>query len=178
MIHCQMCLHHFFDAKVKNLMEKTSIDVSVCNGKKLVKSENKMFMSSKDVTECILSLRSKNSEGFYRIPHCILVDGVDILQQPLSHLLGQIYMQRKGPEQWLMAKTIPVFKNKGAAQKIENYRPITNLCSTFKIFEKLRLKRMNEIQDIRNEDLTCKGQHGLKKLKHTDTLAGTTVNYS
>jgi hypothetical protein len=86
-------------------MEKTSVDVSVYNGQKLFNSENKMYMSSNDVRECIPSLKSKNSEGFDCIPQSILVDGVNILQQPLTHLFGQIYMQRQVPELWLVAKT-------------------------------------------------------------------------
>jgi hypothetical protein len=65
-------------------------------------------------------LKSKNSEGFDGIPQRILVDRVDIIQQLLTHLFGQIYMQRKIPKHWLVTKTIPVFKNKGAATKIEN----------------------------------------------------------
>jgi hypothetical protein len=40
----------------------------------------------------------------------------------------------------LLPKTIPVFKNKGQTKDIENYRPITNLCSLQKAFEKLILK--------------------------------------
>jgi hypothetical protein len=107
----------FLDVKVKTLVEKTAIDDTVYNGMKLVNSENKMFMNSSDVRECILSLKSKNSEGFDRIPQRILVDGVEILLQPLTYLFGQIYEQRKVPEQWLVSKTIPVFKNKGASKK-------------------------------------------------------------
>jgi hypothetical protein len=42
-----------------------------------------------------------------------------------------------------VAKTIPMFKNKGEAQRMGNYPPIANLCSTTKIFEKLTLKRIN-----------------------------------
>jgi hypothetical protein len=51
------------------------------------------------------------------------------------------------PDQSLMAKTIPVFKNKNKPQNIESYRPIANICSTSKIFEKLILKRILEIQE-------------------------------
>ena len=47
----------------------------------------------------------------------------------------------KIPEQWKVAKIIPIFK-KGSKVSIENYRPIANLCSASKVFEKLILKQI------------------------------------
>jgi hypothetical protein len=74
------------------------------------------------------------------------------------------------PDQWLIAKTIPIFKNKGQTSDISNYRPIVNLCSTSKIFEKLILKRILEIQDNAGVDFTNKNQHGFKRKNSTSTL--------
>jgi hypothetical protein len=57
-------------------------------------------------------------------------------------------------KQWLVAKTIPVYKKKGKTKDNENYRLIANLCSSSKIFEKLILKRFLEIQEKQQIDLT------------------------
>ena len=46
---------------------------------------------------------------------------------------------------WLISKIIPVHK-KGNKNVIENYRPVANLCSVSKIFEKLILKRIHELE--------------------------------
>ena len=54
---------------------------------------------------------------------------------------------------------------------MENYRPIANLCSASKIFEKLILRRINEIQDENQEDITRNGQHGFKRNRSTLTLS-------
>ena len=67
-----------------------------------------------------------------------------------------------------MAKVIPVFK-KGAKKHIENYRPIANLCSTSKIFEKLILKQIKYLETLNKLDFTGKQQHGFKKNKSTAT---------
>ena len=64
-----------------------------------------------------------------------------------------------------------VNKNKGDKNSIENYRPIANLCSTSKIFKKLILKRINELQTECGCDLTGEGQHGFKKNRSTATLS-------
>jgi hypothetical protein len=63
----------------------------------------------------------------------------------------------------LIAKTIPVHKNQGDRSDISNYHSIVNLCSTSKIFEKLILKRILEIQDEAGLDLTGANQHGFKR---------------
>ena len=57
---------------------------------------------------------------------------------------------------------IPIFK-KGCKTKIENYRPIANLCSSSKIFEKLILKQIQYLQSKNKLDLTGKGNTDLKK---------------
>jgi hypothetical protein len=85
---------------------------------------------------------------------------VEVLIKPLLGLFKRIYRTGKVPDQWLIVKTIPVYKNKGQTSNINNYRPIANLCSASKILEKLILKRMLEIQDTAGIDLTNKHQHG------------------
>ena len=60
---------------------------------------------------------------------------------------------------------------KGPKCHIENYRPISNLCSTSKIFERLILRRMQSLESINKIDLTGKQQHGFKRGKSTATLA-------
>ena len=77
--------------------------------------------------------------------------------------MNLIYTEKDVPDQWRVSKTIPVFKGKGSRNDITNYRPIANLCTTSKIFEKLILKRINEIQDTSEVYLTESNQHGFKK---------------
>ena len=91
-------------------------------------------MSLNNIIAAVKTLKPKTCEGHDRIPLKILKDGIDILKFPLSYLFNQIYLQQKIPEQWLIAKITPIFK-KGNKNKIENYRPISNLCSTSKNFE-------------------------------------------
>ena len=67
-----------------------------------------------------------------------------------------------------MAKVVPIFK-KGSKSNIENYRPVSNLCSTSKIYEKLILKQINYLEAVNKLDFTGKQQHGFKKTKGTAT---------
>ena len=53
----------------------------------------------------------------------------------------------------------------GINNPYENYRPIANLCSSSKIFEKLILKQIQYLENKNKLDLTGKRQHGFKKTK-------------
>ena len=81
-------------------------------------------MDPVSVKEVLSSLKNKNFEGYDRIPQRILVDGADFLVRSFEGLFERIYYQKTVPGQWLVSKTIPVFKNKGDKNDIENYRPI------------------------------------------------------
>ena len=121
-----------------------AVDPEVWNGEKIINSEEINFMTAERVTECIKELKTKNCEGYDRLPLRILKDGAPVLSKPLSTLFRKIYETKEIPEQWKISKVIPLLK-KGNKQELKNYRPISNLCSTSKIFEKLILKRLEEI---------------------------------
>jgi hypothetical protein len=69
-----------------------------------------------------------------------------------------------------VAKVIPLHK-KGATTEISNYRPISNLCTLSKVFEKLILGRLWDIADKEKVDLTGATQHGFKPNRSTTTAA-------
>ena len=85
-------------------------------------------------------------------------------------MFKRIYEQKTIPQQCLVAKVIPIHK-KGLKSDIENYRPIANLCSTSKLFEKLILKRIFNIEKSQGIDITGKEQHGFKRNQSTSTLS-------
>ena len=158
----------FFDSKIKNIIIDVKVENNVYNGKKMVQSSDVNFMCENDIIEAVMHLKIKNCEGHDRIPQRLLTDGIHILIKPLTVLFSKIYMQMNIPQQWLFSKIVPVPK-KGIKSKIENYRPIANLCSTTKIFEKLILQRILQIEKDNNVDITGPQQHGFKKGHSTNT---------
>ena len=158
------CFANFFRDKVQSIKDTLHVSENVYNGKNKLIVCDRFFMNENDIKECVMSLKRKNCEGFDRIPVSIIIDAIDILLPPLTTLFRLIYDQKKIPDQWKMAKIIPIFK-KGNKSHIENYRPIANQCSTSKIFEKLILKQIHYLESTNNLDFTCKQQHGLKKVK-------------
>ena len=86
----------------------------------------------------------------------------------ITVLMNKIISCNVIPEQWKVAKVIPTYK-KGNRQDANNYRPISNLCSVTKIFERLVLNRIGKIEEIEAVDLTGESQHGFKKNRSTET---------
>ena len=160
----------FFQSKVENIVNNQIINDQVYNGKKRVATQTLNFMGENEVLNAIKSLKPKNCEGHDRIPVRVIFDGIVHLLKPLSYLFTNIYIQKQIPEQWLISKVIPLLK-KGNPSNIENYRPISNLCSCSKIFERLILQRIKNIELANNVDLTGKSQHGFKT-KHSTLTAG------
>ena len=75
----------------------------------------------------------------------MLVDGLEQLLDPLTDLFKLIYSEKVISDQWLVSRITPVHK-KGNKSLIENYRPVANLCSVSKVFEKLILNRIYELE--------------------------------
>ena len=160
----------YFNEKVENTVARAKvINQGLYNGTCKLMVQNRNFMTRLDVRECMLNLKSKRCEGFDRIPVCALYDARDVLLDPLATLFEKIYASGQIPEQWKIAKIIPLFK-KGNKVQIENYRPIANLCSGSKIFEKLILKQIYYLESKNKLDLTGKQQHGFKRNKSTSTV--------
>jgi hypothetical protein len=159
----------FFSKKVKNIVNECKIDASVYNGTRKINSESQDFMTPENIVIAIKSLKVKNCEGFDRIPVRILIDGIEKLAPILSHLFKLIYDHRSIPSQWRISKVKPLLKT-GNPAMIENYRPIAHLCSTTKIFEKLILMRLTQLESLNEISLTGKSQHGFKKQHSTATL--------
>jgi len=84
--------------------------------------------------------------------------------------MNLIYDKKRVPEIWKTSRIIPLFK-KGEKNKIENYRPISNLCASSKIFERLVLSRILDIEKEARVDIFGKTQHGFRRGRSTVTAA-------
>ena len=160
----------FFKSKVDNITRECQINDEVYNGTRLMNTGDENFMSETNVMRCRTSLKIKNCEGVDRIPLRVLNDGARILCRPITALMYIIYETKRIPDQWRQAKIIPTHKN-GPKDNVENYRPISNLCTMSKVYEKLILEQMLKLAKHGNFDLTGESQHGFKAERSTITAA-------
>jgi hypothetical protein len=144
--------------------------VDVFNGEEKVNVDSVDFFTEEKVFEVMKNLKDKSSYGFDNIPVKVLRDAHQILAKPYHKLLNKIYNQNIIPEQWKTSRILPLHK-KGKKNLIENYRPISNLCAGSKMFEKLILTRILEIEEQAGISLTGDNQHGFKKGRSTITAS-------
>ena len=168
--HQAQAFANYFKTKVERVVEEKQINHHVNNGRRIVECGNHNFFTLDLVHKIMMNLKHKPCFGSDRIPLKVLRDGVGFLAHPILRLMNLIYEQIHVPEQWKVSRIIPLHK-KGPRTNIENYRPISNLCSTSKIFEKAILSRLMDIEKENNVDLTGSKQHGYKKKKTTITAA-------
>ena len=165
----------FFNDKVCNIIINNPYNRAVYNGRKLVNDVTINPFTFNEVYNILKNLPLKNCSGIDRIPLRFLNDGKEILAPTIFSLMTKIWTFETIPEIWKITKTQPLFKT-GNKNQISNYRPISNLCSLSKIFEKLILLKIDQVAKLNNIDLTNKNQHGFKA-KHSTKTAMLDLQY-
>ena len=94
------------------------------------------------------------------IPANILKGTSDILKSPLTKLYKISVGNRQFPHHLEFANVTPLFKNDDSTDKA-NYRPVSVLPSTSKLFERLMFK---QITNCRKHHFTISSQHVLLRL--------------
>jgi len=117
-------------------------------------------------------LSNKKSSGMDSLSGFFLKKFTTTLISPLTILFNKILATGKIPSTWKIARIMPVHK-KGDNEKIENYRPISNIVSIAKLFEICILQRLEKLdQDF----LVGTNQHGFRKKHGTDTAIAEVVH--
>ena len=73
-----------------------AVDPEGWNGEKIINSEEINFMTAERVTECIRELKTKNCEGYDRLPLRILKDGAPVCQPYFEKSTRQKKYQNNG----------------------------------------------------------------------------------
>ena len=158
----------FFNDKIVNIVKSNPPVPNVYNGNCRINNKSVVSFTLDDTIKILKSLPLKNSSGFDRVPLRFLNEGQALLAKTIHSLLIKIWTSEKIPYCWKITKTCPLLK-KGNKCDVNNYRPISNLCSLAKVFEKIVLLKLEQVADNNNIDLTGTLQHGFKKLHSTNT---------
>ena len=158
----------YFGEKVNKIKNETMVPGNPDLGVKKITVDCSFFFTYEKVLQTMKSLKSKKCYGYDNIPLMVLKDGAHILADPFTKLFEKIYQTGELPDQWKISRTLPLYK-KGNKNNLDSYRPISNLCSASKIFERMMLNRLNDIEDEQDVDLTGNMQHGFKRGRSTVT---------
>ncbi len=145
----------FFEDKVSRLSQNT-------NSYNWVRSDTSLLVTETDLDNAIKSLKSKMCSGHDNVPLKLIKYGVPSIKSYVLKLM-QLAMNNI-PSAWKTAVITPLHKS-GAKQNVENYRPISNLVSMSKIFEKIVLAKL----DVTHPNIEGQAQHGFRRYRGTLT---------
>jgi len=150
----------FFRAKVDNLVNRNPIqDFDVPK----IEKRTAPF-TQEEIDKAMATFKPKKSSGPDEVPMLVLKSCYDVVKQYILEFFKAITMSGQIPSVWRIAKIKPIHK-KGDTELIENYRPICNLNSVSKLFERCILNRVAQY------DTDGKNQHGFKSAHSTTTAA-------
>jgi len=126
------------------------------------------FVTMDILKKAVDTLKPKRSFGHDRTPLLTIKDGFPIIKESLLKLMQKIVETKDIPSKWKVSRIIPIYK-KGQKTNIENYRPISNLCSLAKVFEKVILQHIHDLEEEFTIDFSGQEQYGFKKKSSTVT---------
>ena len=112
------------------------------------------------VLSTIRSLKNSAATGVDEIPTHLLKLGARIIAVPLTWIVNTSIATGKFPALWKKAKVVPLHK-KNDVNVISNYRPVSNLCTSSKVLEKVIHAQMSDY--FEKNDLMPAGQHGFRR---------------
>ena len=124
-------------------------------------------IKSSEMIKIINTLKPK-ANGPFSIPPTILKTILADIAEILSKLFNLSFQSGVFFSSLKIAKVIPIYKNKGSANDVNNYRPISLLSNIDKIFEKLIHLKLVKFLDL--SSTIFKNQFGFRS-KHSITHA-------
>lgn len=125
---------------------------------------NSIYFSEHQIKKALRILDASKGPGPDHIPAIFLKRTADTIYKPLHILFNRCMTEGTFPEIWKRANLVPVHKG-GSRNDVQNYRPISILCTLSKLFERLV---HGELYPMINKILIPE-QHGFVKRKSTLT---------
>ena len=116
------------------------------------------------VKKILKELKKKTSSGFDDIGSEILKMGADALAEPLCYIINKSLETGKYSTSWKEGKICPIYQKKNR-KFLENYRPVSLLCVSGMVLERVCCMQMEEFFESNN--LLQDYQFGFRLFKST-----------
>ena len=113
------------------------------------------------------SFASNKAAGYDNIPMSLIKESIQLISEPLAHIINLSIAHGIVPDQMKIARVIPLFKADDQSL-FTNYRPVSVLPSFSKFLERIIYNRLNDY--LTNLNVLCDEQYGFRK-NHSPTLA-------
>lgn len=150
----------FFEIKVTRLAPNAGPYISnalLSDGEKIILKE--------DLLDSIKKLSPKQCAGHDQIPSKAVKAVAPHIVEQLLVFFNNICVHGI-PDDWRLAVVRPLHKS-GSKKDCTNYRPISNLCSLAKLYERCLLRKLDQIDG----DTVGENQHGFRTSRSTTMAA-------
>ena len=120
-------------------------------------------ITTSEILRVSKKLKPKTSFGHDKISTKIMKDTIDIVVNPIKHILNQSLLKGVVPSEMRIAKVIPIHKNSDPSV-LKNYRPISLLPAFSKLLEKIVFNKLYTFLDQHN--ILYQHQYGFRP-KHS-----------
>ena len=124
------------------------------------------FVELLEVHQLVMGIDIHKPSGVDDISTKVLKDCLLICEFELTYLFNVSLHNMLFPSQWKRSIITPIYKC-GDKLKIDNWRPINNLCVPGKLLEKCVYRQVEEYME--KNKYMCTNQHGFRKGRGTDT---------
>ena len=122
------------------------------------------MINSIEIKNVIKKLGWKKAQGYDDVPTSLIIDGADIIAQPLKSLINRCLKNSLFPSAEKCAKIIPIYKC-DERSLMDNYRPISVLPVLSKMFERVVHQQLYAYLEQNN--LLSKRQFGFRNRPST-----------
>jgi retron-type reverse transcriptase len=123
--------------------------------------------SKDEIVNIVRSFKSDSAAGHDNIPTNIIKQSIDLIAEPLTHIINLSINNGIVPDQMKIARVVPIYKSNGRLQ-FNNYRPISVLPAFSKILERIIYNRMINYLDKYN--ILYHQQYGFRR-GHSTSMA-------
>ncbi|CAF1009815.1 unnamed protein product [Brachionus calyciflorus] len=118
------------------------------------------FTTANELNDLLSSLPSSSNPGICGIPTKILKSSSLKLRTIIAYLFNCSILSCSIPNDWKTAIVLPLYKNKGSNDNLNNYRAISILPPMAKLFEKLIHKQI--LAYLNDNNIITNDQHGFR----------------
>lgn len=126
-------------------------------------------ISEDAVLKQLSSLDSKSNIDVLDYDSRLFKEGAEVLVTSLTMLFNKSLKCGRLPSDWKQARVTPVFKGKGSAEEIGNYRPISVISHVAKMFERCVSLQLTDYLETHN--FITGDQSAFRKSHSTNTAA-------
>ena len=126
-------------------------------------SHDRIIISRTQVRTSVTLLRRSKGFGVDGIPMLYWTNTIEYIDSYLSVLFTMFCNHKFVPDEWHISVVRPLYKRAGDVKLAKNYRPISNLCTLLRVFERSLL---GFLENVANPNI-CPLQYGFTKCRST-----------